>query len=313
MAKRIEWVAALRGTAVLLVFASHQYWGIDDDGLNQVLGRSGVAIFLLMAGYLSCISVQKKTTGQYIWNRFLRLYPVYWLLMTMVFFLSHAFSITEYFKNLTLFQEYLGARHILHHSWMLSILIMLYGMILIMKKDLRRWIPIAFKVCSAGALGFAILRYLTGLHFPTAIFLLLQEGLLGCMIQQNNGFSKKPKVYLLIFEVTLIISTLLSYPLALAIEYIIAYNIGIALFVLFMKKDIHSNAFAWMGMLGFTMFLGDIIPVVVINRIVPAMRHLPIAPTILYYFIAAILFSYIITKFIEQPLLKWGKRVEKNV
>lgn len=46
--EQIEWVAALRGTAVLLVFASHQYWGIEDDGLNQVLGRSGVAIFLLM-------------------------------------------------------------------------------------------------------------------------------------------------------------------------------------------------------------------------------------------------------------------------
>jgi peptidoglycan/LPS O-acetylase OafA/YrhL len=80
-----------------------------------------------------------------------------------------------------------------------------------------------------------------------------------------------------------------------------------------MKKGIHSKVFAWMGMLGFTMFLGDIIPVVVINKIVPSMRDLTIAPTILYHFIAAILFSYIITKFIEQPLLKWGKRVEKNV
>ena len=309
----IEWMATLRGVAVILVFASHQYWGIEDDGLNQVLGRSGVAIFLLIAGYLSCISVQKKTTGQYLWNRFLRLYPVYWLLMTMVFFLSHAFSISEYFKNLTLFQEYLGARHILHHSWMLSVLIMLYGMILIMKKDLRRWVPIAFMVCAAGSLGFAILRFFTGLHFPTAILLLLQEGLLGCMIQQNNGFSKKPKVYLLIFEVTLIISTLLSYPLALAIEYIIAYNVGIGLFVLFMKEDFSSKGLKWIGTLGFTMFLGDIIPVIVINRIVPAMRDLPIAPTILYHFIAAILFSYIITKFIEQPLLKWGKRVERNV
>lgn len=311
--RHIEWMAALRGTAVLLVFASHQYWGIEDDGLNQVLGRSGVAIFLLMAGYLSCISVQKKTTGQYIWNRFLRLYPVYWLLMTMVFFLSHAFSISEYFKNLTLFQEYLGARHILHHSWMLSVLIMLYGMILIMKKDLRRWVPIAFMACAVGSLGFAVLRYFTGLHFPTAIFLLLQEGLLGCMIQQNSGFSKKPKIYLLIFEVALIISTLLSYPLALAIEYIIAYNVGFGLFVLFMKEGFCSKGLKWIGTLGFTMFLGDIIPVVVINRFLPAMRDLSIAPTILYHFIAAILFSYIITTFIEQPLLKWGKRVENNV
>ena len=309
----IEWMATLRGVAVLLVFASHQYWGIQDDGLNQVLGRSGVAIFLLMAGYLSCISVQKKTIGQYIWNRFLRLYPVYWLLMTIVFFLSNAISITEYFKNLTLFQEYLGARHILHHSWMLSVLIMLYGMILIMKKDLRRWVPIAFMVCAAGSLGFALLRFFTGLHFPTAIFLLLQEGLLGCMIQQSNGFSKKPKVYLLIFEVTLIISTLLSYPLALAIEYIIAYNVGIGLFVLFIKEDISLKGLKWIGTLGFTMFLGDIIPIIVINRMVPALRDLPIAPTILYHFIVAILFSYIITTFIEQPLLKWGKRVERNV
>lgn len=313
MVKRIEWIATLRGTAVLFVFASHQFWGIDNNGLNQVLGRSGVAIFLIIAGYFSFISVQKKTTGQYLWNRFLRLYPVYWLLMTMSFLLTSSFSSTEYFKNLTLFQEYLGARHILQHSWMLSILIILYGMILIMKKDLRRWVPIAFMVCTLGSLGFAVLRYFTGLSFPTAIFLLLLEGLFGCMIQQNNGFSKKTKVYLLIFEVTLIISTLLSYPLALAIEYIIAYNVGIGLFVLFMKNDICSKGLKWIGTLGFTMFLGDIIPVVVINRIIPAMRDLPTAATILYHFIAAILFSYIITKFIEQPLLKWGKRVEKNV
>lgn len=133
MTKQIEWIATLRGTAVLLVFASHQYWGIDCDGLYEVLGRSGVAIFLIIAGYFSCISVRSKTTGQYIWNRFLRLYPVYWLLMTMSFFLIGSYSLTDYFFNLTLFQEYLGAPHILPHSWMLSVLIFLYVMVLFAK------------------------------------------------------------------------------------------------------------------------------------------------------------------------------------
>ena len=309
MAKQIEWMATLRGAAVLLVFASHQYWGIDNEGLYQVLGRSGVAIFLIIAGYFSCISVQKKTTGQYLWNRFLRLYPVYWLLMTMGFLLTNSFSLTDYFKNLTLFQEYLGAPHILQHSWMLSVLILLYGMVLFMKKDLRRWVPIAFMICAVGSLCFANLRFFTGISFPTAIFLLLLEGLLGCMIEQNNGFSRKPKIYFLIFEVTLIISTLQSYPFALAFEYIIAYNIGFGLFILFMKKKIHSKGLRWIGTLGFTMFLGDTIPIFAINKIVPTMKDLPIVPTILYHFIAAILFSYLITKFVEQPLLKWGKKM----
>ena len=310
--RQIEWVATLRGTAVLLVFASHQYWGIDNDGLNQILGRSGVTILLLMAGYLACISVQKKTTGQYLWNRFLRLYPVYWLLMTMVFILNNAFSITEYLKNLTLFQEYLGTRHILHHSWMLSVLIMLYIIILFLKKDLKRWVPIALYICSIGAIGFALLRYFSGLSFPTAIFLLLQEGLMGCIIQQENGCSNRFQKSLIIFEGTLLLSTFFSYPLTLAIEYIVAYNIGICLFVLFMKKKIHSKVFAWLGTLGFTMFLGDVIPIIVVNRMVPKMCFLPIIPTILYHLIVAILFSYMITKLIEQPLLNWGKSVSKD-
>ena len=306
--KHIEWIAALRGIAVLLVFASHQYWGISDDGLNQVLGRSGVAIFLLMAGYLACISVQRKTTRQYIWNRFIRLYPVYWLLMTMVYLLTNTFSFSEYLRNLTLFQEYLGARHILHHSWMLSILIMLYGGMLLLKKDINGRVTAALTICAAGSVGFAILRFFTRFPLPTAIFLLLQEGLLGCLIQLDGGFSDRVKKYLVIFEASLLTAALLSYPTALAIEYIIAYNIGIGLFWAFMEKDIRSRVTTWFGTLGFTMFLGDIIPLIVIYRTFPVMRHLPVIPRILLHFVAAVLFSYLITKFVEQPLLRWGNK-----
>lgn len=309
MTKQIEWIATLRGTAVLLVFASHQYWGIDCDGLYEVLGRSGVAIFLIIAGYFSCISVRSKTTGQYIWNRFLRLYPVYWLLMTMSFFLIGSYSLTDYFFNLTLFQEYLGAPHILPHSWMLSVLIFLYVMVLFAKRDLGRWVPKLFVICAVGALCFAFLRFFTGLSFPSAIFLLLLEAMLGCMIQQNNGFSKKIKLFFLSFEVTMLITTMLSYSLTLACYYIIAYNVGFGLFVFFMKKNVCSRFLKWIGTLGFTMFLGDAIPILAINSIVPTMKDLPILPTILYHFIAAVLFSYIITKYVEQPLIKWGKKI----
>ena len=123
--KKIEWISTLRGIAALLVFISHLYL-VNGTSMGFIIGRIGVVWFFLITGYLSHDSRKSKSGKQYLFNRFVRMYPVYWILLltyyivTLFFSDTHA-SIISLLFNMTLFEEFLGLDCILGGSWMMPI------------------------------------------------------------------------------------------------------------------------------------------------------------------------------------------------
>ena len=113
------WLSSLRGIAALLVFISHL--PIHMDRICFIVGRIGVCIFFLMSGYLAYGSRMKRTTRQYLFNRFIRMYPVYWILLIFIFMLEGKYSGIELAANFTLFQEFLGVDCFIGASWMMPI------------------------------------------------------------------------------------------------------------------------------------------------------------------------------------------------
>jgi peptidoglycan/LPS O-acetylase OafA/YrhL len=48
------------------------------------LSQLGILIFFAISGFVITSSVQRRTSGEFIWLRFLRIYPGYWLAVALV-------------------------------------------------------------------------------------------------------------------------------------------------------------------------------------------------------------------------------------
>ena len=112
----------------------------------------------------------------------------------------------------------------------------------------------------------------------------------------------------------LVLTTVFAYPDEW-IYYIIAYNIGIFGFMIAEHfQGLNLKMFDELGKIGFTFFLGANTPMLILERYVDF--HTSVGLVVVGYiakFSLAIVYSYFITRFVERPLIKWGKTMEKNL
>ena len=322
--KKIEWISTLRGIAALLVFISHLYL-VNGTSMGFIIGRIGVVWFFLIIGYLSHDSRKSKSGKQYLFNRFVRMYPVYWILLltyyivTLFFSDTHA-SIISLLFNMTLFEEFLGLDCILGGSWMMPIqiayfiIIGIFGTAIWCKKfKIGKFIVNMPYLTMTGlmlaAIITGILRHITGIPLPAAFLLLMALSFYGLLNKSNHGGYYG---LLIIFEVGLIVTSIFAYDNEF-VNYIIAYNIGIGGYIA--VKQINSfsiKCFDELGKIGFTFFLGaDTLYTIVSHFVDFADSIIMIVIGYIIKFILAVIWAYIITRFVEKPLLKWARTKEK--
>ena len=307
---QIQWISSLRGVLVFLVFFSHLTVLPLHKDLLFIIGRIGVAGFFLISGCLAVTSLERRNVKQFLFNRFMRLYPVYWLLLLMTFFLTEGHDAKELFWNMTLFEEFVGYEAMIGASWMLPIMIVFFVLLTVLKRNKSKINWLYYATC-AGSLAIGALRYWTGKPFPAALCLLMCVGLIGYMFKQR-GWNKVLVRLIVIFEVTLIIASTLSYG-EKVYWYFIAYNLGFAAFFLFERYNFGIKAFDKLGELGFTFFLGADIPMLLLGLCCSGIADGNCYIYCALKFIFAIAFSYVITRCCEKPLLAWGKGVEKSL
>lgn len=308
--EQISWISSLRGLLVLLVFISHLNIPIVSKDFLFILGRIGVVGFFLISGFLAVNSIEKRNVKQFYLNRFFRIYPIYWLLLIILFGLSGENEVIELLFNMTLFEEFVGYNAMIGSSWMLPIMVLFFAMLPFTIKNYKeRKIKYAWVILCFLCLSTAILRYFTGKHFPTALCLLILVGLLGVMEKKDSKLGLK---FLASYELLLVLSTYLSYG-SQAICYFIAYNLGFLVFFLFKYKKMDIFIFKIIGEQGFTFFLGAAIPMMLLVKIIPGIDSLAWFPYISLQFVLAFIFAYIVTRLCEKPLLKMGKRWEAKL
>ncbi len=306
---QIRWISSLRGLLVFLVFFSHLTMLPIHKDLMFIIGRIGVAGFFLISGYLAVTSLEKRSTKQFLFNRFLRIYPIYWILLLMAFLLTSGHSIKELLWNITLFEEFVGYEAMIGSAWMLPIMIIFFTVLLLLKRYKSMTDKLFFAVC-LGSIVIGVLRFVTGKPFPTALCLLICVGLIGYMQKQVGNLMKRKLLYrIVLFEVTLVIASALSYG-DRVYWYFIAYNLGFAFYFMFQRYNVFCVLLEKLGELGFTFFLGAGIPMCFLSRFIPATLSWNGYAVAMTQFILAIIFSYVITRWCEKPLLAWGKRIE---
>lgn len=207
-----EGLSSLRGMAALLVFLCHLSKH-SDEGFPFLLGRWGVVIFFLMMGYFSIEAREKRTAKQYLFNRFMRLYPIYWFLVTIYFVIQriinsdYVFGIKDWLINLSLFNEFMGVECILGASWMLPVEIVFFCVLAVGgTKMLKTQVHIfGYSICadmiiilvlSVLACMTGFIRHSTGLSLPTAFFLLLAVGTMGVSVKLYRGGYMLESAYL---------------------------------------------------------------------------------------------------------------------
>ena len=204
---KLLWLSSLRGLMVFLVFLSHQtYLGLPHDA-NFVIGRIGVAGFFLMSGYLALSSLQKRSVCQFVFNRFLRIYPIFWLLVIATWSLADSFSFSTLLANMTLFHQFIGFEQIIGASWMLPIMVVFFGILAVFHNKIEKLLKMIFAILALGAIVLGILRYATGKPFPTAFFLLQLVGIIGFLWKKQEAL---PLKYIVSFEIVLVVVSVIG-------------------------------------------------------------------------------------------------------
>lgn len=307
----IRWISSLRGLLVFLVFFSHLTVLPIHKDLLFIIGRIGVAGFFLISGFLAVTSLERRNMKQFLLNRFLRIYPIYWILLVMTFFLTEDHTLKELVCNFTLFEEFVGYDAMIGSSWMLPIMIIFFLMLLLVKKYPNK-VDTLFYISCLGSMAIGYLRFFSGKPFPTALCLLICVGLIGFMQKKSGSvFGKRLACKLGLFEVSLVVASALSYE-DRVYWYFIAYNLGFLLYFTFQKYNLSFKPFDKLGELGFTFFLGASIPIYCLEYFYPDIMEINCFVFALIQFVLAIVLSYIITRWCEKPLLAWGKRMENH-
>lgn len=316
---RQNWISSIKGFAAILVFISHLPMNIN-YGMRFVIGRIGVTAFFLISGYLAVPSRRRMSAGRYLFNRFTRIYPVYWLLIILMCLAMEKDNLTIWRigANLTCFQQFLGQENILSASWMLPIQITFFLIVALAGIDSiitgKRNI-LSVLGCGFLAVFLGGLRFMTGKPFPTAFFLLMNVALLGmCIREMAEGRIEFRRMALLLifFEITLMIAVALSYK-AMFLHYVGAYNTGLLLVWIAKRKEIDCWILKKIETFGYVFFLGAGIPYTFLERFLDfsSTTGLRILGSMVE-FVLAVLFAWAVTKYVENPLQKKIKALKNG-
>lgn len=315
---RINWISSLRGLLVFFVFTSHAIILPISEDILFMMGKIGVAGFFLMAGYLAYPSIGRRNIKQFALNRFIRLYPVYWLLLIITFILcscedNNPWTIKDLLLNMTLFHQFVGIGQIIGSAWMLSIMVIFFSVVAICKENVGNRMHIFYVLFAILSVITSIGRWYTGKALPTAIFLMSLVGMIGFLYNRNGSFTKTIWKYLFSFEVVLLTSVILSYGSHKFPYYIIAYNTAFILFYIYRHFNLNLYLSKKLGEQGFTFFLGAGIPLFFFQLFTETLSSW--GPFVIYilHFSSAYVLAYVVTKYVESPLLKWGKKIEHKL
>ena len=131
---RVQELDALRGIAAILVVLYHFTLFYKDTFHFFKFGSTGVDLFFMISGFVIYKSIEKTSNGiHFLINRFTRLYPVYWAVVTFTFSLiiiklfekyGCNFSIipwANYWSNMSMFQHYFKIDNLDGPYWTLII------------------------------------------------------------------------------------------------------------------------------------------------------------------------------------------------
>lgn len=269
--KRLSALDGLRGIAAIVVACFHYFYHYHHEYGHSFnapewlkLGYFGVHLFFLVSGFVIFWTLSRSDTAPtFIWSRFSRLFPVYWVAVTLTFIVITAIgpvdrhvSISNLMVNYTMLQGYLGLPHVDGVYWTLTLELSFYFwmLILLLLRQLQR-----IEYWLLGWIGIAILIEVSGLNeiLPRRvkfIFLLDYIGLFAagiCFYRIKSGSGNRLSYAVIAASIT---SAFVAYPVKFAV-LITGWHLLFYLAVSGRLNLLASKPFVFMGTISYSFYL----------------------------------------------------------
>ena len=335
-AHRYPELDALRGFAAVGVVIFHLSMPHINPGTFSRYFLTGVDLFFIISGFVIPFSINHVRSGQeFVRNRFVRLYPVYWVCLSLSVLLrlvsgqllqpndtiSHFLG--QYAVNLTMLQYYFKVPDMEDPYWSLSIELMFYVVIFqIFKwKKLAKAEPILLSLVLLKAVLLALMQYVRSdiaitcilkveYYFPLINFLpLFLMGLVFYKMRSEGATLFRYLTLLCCFAVqnaTYSQQTILSIFAVSRVEYAIiiaVYMLTFQLFVLGKLSFIVNGFTLFLGRISYTLYLFH--QFISLNILLPFFMdrwHLRYLLSCSLCFITCIVVASIITIFVDEPI-----------
>ena len=328
---------ALRGIAALMIVFFHLTMGAPESQLGFKYGVTGVNLFFIISGFVIYKSIEStRTSIDFLINRFSRLFPTYWTIVTFTFILiilhpyfwpdqSIAPNYVHYLGNLTMFQYYFKMPNLDDPYWSMIVEMNFYifAFVFLFFRRIRYFSAIGVVIaCISSASYFFMndapivqhLFYYCPLLFYFPLFL---SGI--SFFNLYGAQEKKIRIYFVLLA--LYVSQLALFHVQYADgssfltfnEHLIMLTVFYFVFLLFILnqlKFIVNRVTLFFGKISFALYL--LHQFISLNYILPyAKETLKIDHWIAAFLIAfpiVVLIAFVITFYIEIPLNKKLRR-----
>jgi peptidoglycan/LPS O-acetylase OafA/YrhL len=315
---RLEYLDALRGVAIIAVmfchyipylFSLHNLYPHIIDIAE--LGRYGVHLFFIISGYVIYMTTSKvKSPAQFAFARFSRLFPVYWVVVTISFLLILWFGhpqgkpvpdMSIYLANLTMMHRFLLIPSVDSVYWTLTFELMFYFYIgVLMCLRLHKRMNIVIYAWLIFSIIFTSIAHYQGVA--------LSERWKGVFILEFNSFfltgiaffnfhqSKNYKPLI----VTMLLSALQQYLIA-GVFLLAVYIIVSVIFIIFsICKVTMKGWLSKVGKISYSLYLVHTIPGYTIMLFL-FHQQVNVFVNIAMTFVVMFFLSYVLWFFIEVP------------
>jgi peptidoglycan/LPS O-acetylase OafA/YrhL len=343
MQQRLHELDALRGFAALAVVLHHLALGNAEAEVIFKYGATGVNLFFIISGFVIYLSISKINDWRdFVQNRFIRLYPTYWVCVTItaivrLFTMSNESStldlIKQYLVNLTMYQYYLRVPDIDGVYWTLIVEICFYATITVficlrIKNKIEYFGYIALIVI---LFHYFILQelsqynlYVSKIYFYSQFlyplinyFPLFFAGILFYKVKLNRLTFDKVIGLIVCFTMTVLLFEKSAAKASVNyFEYAITTGIYFIIWILYIKGKlmfIVSKATLFLGRISYSLYLlhGFVSVQVIIPFLVKDLG-LNYWSAFLISLLLSISLAFIVTKFFEEPIIAYIKGQIKN-
>lgn len=341
--KRVEELDALRGLAALAVVIFHYTMWRGESLYGFIMGVTAVDVFFMISGFVIFMSL-KGNIGpvQFFKKRVIRLFPVYIVVVTFTSILImfnwadqdlEPVTLSRYLANLTMFQKLLGESRIDGPYWTMLIEMQFYIIVVIALLFGRVKLLISI---GWGMLTLVLFNELVVQPIDFDLFVLIFKkmddyvpimghfpfffaGIFFYQVYQKQangwtylGIAASYLTALLVFQSFGASHAFIELP-----QYIFTTSIYFGIFYLFV-----TNRLGWIVGKG-TLYLGKIsYPLYLIhqflgfNLLIPLLEkkyHIHHIQGGIISLVLAIVLAHVLTKYVEQPFLRFIRSREKSI
>ena len=326
---RITFLEWIRGAAAALVALEHVLEYTAPNLLSHVSdvanpGRAGVVAFFLVSGYVIPLSFERQDVRTFLIRRTFRLYPVYWLCLTVA--VIALASVGEYsdfnpvvvglafLVNLTMLQGLVLLPSLLEPAWTLTIEWVFYFQQIIFKR--RSSLDSAWVLGYGWAAAFLLVcgvEQITGIDLPATFALLLAVSCLGhAWARYDRGRMSGRSV----LGMGAVVCGVVPLGMLVGIDdwsverYTLSTYAGIALFAVFwaVRERFESRALVWLGSISYALYLSH-------GLLLYPLTHagdLPGSVVLVASVIGMPLLAYALHVWLERPFIERGRRLSKR-